>query len=39
MTVKAVSKRCIRDSVRMVQKEIDGVMFWVCPVCGWEDPV
>lgn len=40
MTVRAVSKRCVVDSTRMI-KELgpDGVWYWVCPVCGWTDPV
>lgn len=40
MSIRAVSKRCVRDSVRMVkQQKSDGLWYWVCPVCGWEDPV
>lgn len=39
MTVRAVSKRCPVDSTRMTQTTIDGVAFWVCPVCGYLDPV
>lgn len=37
--VKAVSKRCPLDSTRLIQQEVGGVMFWVCPVCGFLTPV
>jgi len=36
---ETVSKRCPYDGVRLVQQEEGGIMFWVCPNCGYEEPV
>ncbi|MGL4755986.1 MAG: hypothetical protein ACRCXB_26815 [Aeromonadaceae bacterium] len=39
-TVRAVTPRCPRDSTKMIKvTKADGVTYWTCPVCGFEDPI
>jgi rubrerythrin len=32
-------KRCPFDGVRLVKETIDDVEYWVCPRCGYMEPV